>query len=186
MSDNRQMKRIGELSQRYVSRGDGRDYDEFRGELRRVEIKQRHQLLERYIRDLQARYPYRHIRYDPARQERVTRLVDRAIAEQQAANATLQLQNDKLRDQLDSVEEQSLITAADTLMQQAEKQKEETPFLTQAAAYLPILLMVVGVLLLVLVVTLVYAIVKVTAAAAAPVVELPSGTAEKAAASNAA
>lgn len=171
------MKRLGELSQRYVSRGDGRDYDEFRSELRRVEVKQREQLLERYIRDLQRRYPYRHIRYDPARHERVTRLVDRAITEQQAANVALQLQNDQLREKLDSIEEKDMIAAADGgVTQQA--QTDDPSFLTQAATYLPLLLMIVGALLLVLVVTLVYAIVKVTSATAS-VTQVPPNSVAK-------
>lgn len=82
------VQNLRDISSRYARSGSQNDVDEFQQEMNRIEQKQRYQTLERYINDIYRDYPYlvrnRYYQFVPIRNQRLTQLVQLAIAQQQA------------------------------------------------------------------------------------------------------
>jgi|SRR6056297_1378155 len=167
------LQRLRHISHQYARRGDKNDFDEFRKEMRRVDRKQRHQILERYINDLYNDYPHivrnRYHQFVPVRNDRLTYLIRAAMEEQKAANEALKMQNSRLEQEVKDMQveiEQSLADSEEDEKSVLEpNSKPQTTKSLDWQSHLPQILIFVGLLLSALLLALIYSVTRLSALA---------------------
>ena len=154
---------------RYSRTGNREDRDEFERELDRVDRLRRRQVLDRYLRDMMARYGYlirnRYYQYVPVRNERLAELLARA----QAVQAQLQSENAALRQQAsddaseDERREAEIEQQLADLRAAQEAQRAADRDGAMWADYMPYLMIAAVALLLLLLVVLIIALTRAPA-----------------------